>query len=65
MPSQMKKEEKRIGEKKPDILGQNSLSQIVMGSWDSGELLIVLSFVVFALLFKANTLHTHNNNFYI
>lgn len=38
-----KKEEKGIEEKKPDILGRNSLSQIVMGSWDSGELLIVLS----------------------
>lgn len=38
-----KKEEKGIEEKKPDALGQRSLSQIVMGSWDSGESLIVLS----------------------
>ena len=39
----MKKEEKGIVGKNPDVLGQNSLSQIVMDSWDSGELLIVLS----------------------
>lgn len=40
-----KKRKKGLKKKKSqsNILGQNSLSQIVMGSWDSGESLIVLS----------------------
>lgn len=42
MPSQIKGEKGIEGEKKPDILCQNPLSQIVMYSWDAVELLIVL-----------------------